>query len=69
MKTKSLINISRAEAREIVEECYGREYMRSKLVHHIDKNPLNNDLGNLIVVSRSEHKIIHNFNPKKGERK
>lgn len=30
-------------------------------VHHIDENPLNNDIENLIIVTKSEHRIIHNF--------
>lgn len=29
------------------------------IVHHIDKNPLNNDVENLMWVTESEHKIYH----------
>ena len=35
------------------------------VVHHIDDNPLNNDLSNLILVTRSEHSKLHKDDRKK----
>lgn len=34
---------------------------RDTVVHHIDGNPLNNSLDNLIVFSRSTHASLHSF--------
>jgi len=31
------------------------------VIHHIDENKLNNDITNLIAVSKSEHRRIHNM--------
>ena len=36
----------------------------AEVVHHIDGNPLNNDLSNLCLMSNVEHSIAHNI----GER-
>lgn len=33
------------------------------VVHHIDHNPLNNDLSNLVVMSAAEHQRHHQQNP------
>lgn len=36
-------------------------YLKPEIdVHHIDKNGLNNDINNLIPLTRSEHTSIHN---------
>ena len=32
---------------------------KKPIVHHIDKNPVNNDLENLMWVTETEHKIFH----------
>jgi len=45
--------------RLVVERALGRYLDRTESVHHIDRNSLNNDIGNLQVVSRSEHMRIH----------
>lgn len=29
-------------------------------IHHVDKNPMNNDISNLLVVCNSHHRMIHN---------
>jgi len=36
-----------------------RELDASEDVHHIEGNPLNNDIENLQVMSRSEHLVLH----------
>lgn len=45
--------------RHIMEEHLGRGLTRDEVVHHIDGNPMNNDLSNLVVMSRSEHTKLH----------
>lgn len=37
----------------------GRDLDDDEEVHHIDENPLNNDLSNLIVLPKSEHAKLH----------
>lgn len=38
-----------------------KEYLKPEIdVHHIDKNGLNNNINNLIPLTRSEHTSIHN---------
>jgi hypothetical protein len=48
-----------AEHRAIMEDHLGHPLDRDEVVHHIDRDPLNNDLANLMVMTRSEHCIIH----------
>lgn len=45
--------------RAIVEDHLGRPLAANEIVHHIDHNPLNNDLSNLQVMTRAEHCIYH----------
>jgi hypothetical protein len=49
--------------RKIYEDCYGPipvdEIGRPYDIHHIDGNHRNNDIGNLIAVSVTEHYDIH----------
>ena len=47
-------------ARLLMEEHLGRPLDRSEVVHHIDKDPLNNEISNLKVMTRGEHNILHN---------
>lgn len=47
------------EARLIMERHLNRSLLSSELVHHKDGNPLNNELDNLEIVNRSEHKNRH----------
>ena len=46
-------------SRVVMSKKIGRRLTRQELVHHEDENPFNNDLGNLKIVSRAEHKRIH----------
>jgi HNH endonuclease len=48
-----------AEHRAIMEDHLGHPLGRDEIVHHIDRDPLNNNLANLMVMTRSEHCIIH----------
>lgn len=45
--------------RKIMEEHLGRKLTKDEHVHHIDGNPENNELSNLMVVSNAEHGRIH----------
>jgi hypothetical protein len=45
--------------RFVMEEFIGRSLSKNELVHHIDGNRQNNDIENLKIVTRSEHKKLH----------
>lgn len=39
----------------------GKRYLKPEYdVHHIDENKLNNDKDNLMVLTKSEHRVLHN---------
>jgi predicted nucleic acid-binding Zn ribbon protein len=40
-------------------EFYNGPIPKGKIIHHIDKNPLNNKIENFMLVSRTEHAKIH----------
>lgn len=71
MKSKSKECKSRKEAREKIA-CLNPEYKKLKythLVHHMDKNPLNNSTENLKLIGRSEHANFHKEEIKKARNK
>ena len=42
-------------------EVNGKKYLKPELdVHHIDQDKSNNSIDNLIIVSKKEHRKIHN---------
>ena len=45
--------------RAVMAEQLGRPLETAELVHHIDGNRDNNIVGNLQIVSRSEHPTLH----------
>lgn len=45
--------------RYIMEQYLGRKLVTNELVHHIDGNPSNNDIKNLKIVTRTEHRKEH----------
>lgn len=51
----------RDEHRVIAENLLGRKLTYNEVVHHIDENPLNNDLKNLLIMSRHHHGRLHGF--------
>lgn len=62
LKTYKAINrngVVRLEHRIIAEQMLGRKLTRNEVVHHIDGNKWNNDPGNLMVMTRREHALVH----------
>lgn len=54
--------------KETSVEIDGKRYLRRDLnVHHIDGNKLNNDMSNLMIITRSEHMKLHPHGRKKKE--
>jgi hypothetical protein len=47
------------EHREVMEKKLGRKLQSGELVHHEDRDKLNNDPGNLKVKTRSSHGKLH----------
>jgi hypothetical protein len=45
--------------RWIMEQELGRKLQPTEHVHHIDGNPLNNDISNLMVLESAEHMRLH----------
>lgn len=45
--------------RLVLERHLGRYLSSQEQVHHIDLNPLNNDISNLQILTRAEHLAIH----------
>jgi hypothetical protein len=45
--------------REKIEKAIGRKLTDDEVVHHRDRNPDNNRLVNLMVVTKYEHYLIH----------
>lgn len=57
-KTRKII----LQHRWIMEEHLGRKLLPNENVHHIDGNPGNNDLSNLIILTKSAHHSLHGKN-------
>jgi hypothetical protein len=53
--------IGRTEHRDIVESILGRKLHTNEVIHHLDDNTKNNELTNLIVLSRGKHASLHSF--------
>ncbi len=45
--------------RYLMEQKLGRKLLPEENIHHIDEDKLNNDLGNLQIMSNSEHRRLH----------
>jgi hypothetical protein len=57
------------EHRYVMESFLGRKLSSDEIIHHKDKNKLNNDISNLEIVSRSEHINIHRDDLNQGKNK
>ena len=49
---------SRSKAREKMKKLFPN-LTRKQVIHHVDQNPLNNDVNNLKVMSCSKHLRLH----------
>jgi hypothetical protein len=54
------------EHRLVVEKHIGRKLLSYEIVHHMDGNKINNDIRNLVIVTRAEHINIHRNDIKKS---
>lgn len=52
--------------RALARNVLGRNLSTNEVVHHIDMDPKNNSLDNLLVISRSKHAALHRFINKQG---
>lgn len=62
----------RAQHRILVERAVGRELEFNEVIHHLDEDKLNNDMGNLSIMSRGAHARLHNAgltNEQRAQRK
>ena len=44
----------------VMEAHIGRKLREGEVVHHIDHNKKNNDIGNLLLMTNAEHTALHN---------
>lgn len=51
------------EHRNVMESIIGRPLYPNEIIHHIDKNPLNNSSENLLITDKHKHPSLHS-NPK-----
>ena len=50
--------------RWVAEKKYGKAVVKGKEVHHIDGNKTNNQKYNLILLSKDDHYLLHEFQRK-----
>jgi len=43
----------------IAEKVLGRKLLADEVVHHIDKDPSNNDIHNLAIMNKDTHRLLH----------
>lgn len=43
----------------LMEQKLGRKLLPDEDVHHIDENPLNNDISNLVIIKHGDHQKCH----------
>lgn len=49
--------------RWFMEQTLGRKLSSDEVVHHVNENKLDNDIGNLQIMTRSEHAKLHSKPP------
>lgn len=50
----------KTEHRSIAEKLLGRKLLNNEVIHHIDHDPRNNSVDNLMLMSNSDHVRLHN---------
>ena len=60
-------NLYVAEHRLVMEECLNRYLTDAEIVHHIDKDTLNNNISNLEMMTVSQHNCHHASERKRSE--
>lgn len=59
MKTqRNKENESRCKARKLMRKHHPK-MLRTECVHHIDLNPMNNELDNLVIMDKWKHNELH----------
>lgn len=57
---QSSINGKTKRQHQIIMESYiGRALKKGEVVHHLDGNKRNNDISNLMIMTKSEHAKLH----------
>jgi hypothetical protein len=64
--TKKINGIQLRLHRIVMQQYLHRRLSRDELVHHKNENPLDNDISNLVIVSRATHNKLHKRNKKKS---
>ena len=60
--TNNYINVGgKNEHRSIAEKILGYKLSYNMVVHHVDDNPKNNEVGNLMVMDRRTHGRLHRY--------
>jgi hypothetical protein len=59
----------KAEHRIVMENHLGRPLVRDEIIHHIDGNPINNDISNLTIISNGDHARGHLLGKNNEKRK
>lgn len=47
------------DAHRVIWEMHNGSIPVGHVIHHIDRNPRNNDISNLMCLSRAEHQALH----------
>lgn len=51
--------VGKTQHRKLAEMIIGRKLHTNEVIHHLDENPKNNQLTNLVVITRSMHGKLH----------
>jgi hypothetical protein len=61
---ESKLNYSRAKARKKFKRYFPNFNLTGVHIHHLDGNPMNNDINNLVPVYKPAHMRLHHKGPK-----
>lgn len=53
--------------RIVMEKYLGRKLDTTEHIHHIDGNPKNNEISNLLILTNSEHRKLENLKAKRNK--